>query len=79
MARKLTLIEFTKATATRSVGSRLRVDDMSAVSLVDKKKVAIRVDEGVPSVETAPAPDPEPRKPRRAKADEPEPAEPDGE
>lgn len=78
MAR-LTLIEFVKDTATRPAGTRLRVDDMSAVSLVDKKKVAIRVDEGAPPAEAAPAPDPEPRKPRRAKADEPEPAEPDGE
>lgn len=78
MARKLTLIEFTKATATRSVGSRLLVDDMSAVSLVDKKKVAIRVDEGAAEVAAVES---EPRKPRRAKADEPDQAatEPDGE
>lgn len=78
MARKLTLIEFTKATATRPPGSRLLVDDMSAVSLVDKKKVAIRVDEGAAEVAAVES---EPRKPRRAKADEPDQAaaEPDGE
>lgn len=78
MARKLTLIEFTQATATRLVGSRLRVDDMSAVSLVDKKKVAIRVDEGAAEVAAAES---EPRKPRRVKAAEPDQAaaEPDGE
>ena len=70
MARRLTLIEFVKDTAARSAGTRLRVDDLSAVSLVDRKKVAVRVDEGAPAA-------PEPRKPRRGQADEPTPVEPE--
>lgn len=39
------LIEFTEGTDKRSKGDRLRVDEGSAKSLVDKKKVAKRVDE----------------------------------
>lgn len=39
------LIEFTEDTAKRSKGDRLRVDEGSAKSFVDKKKVAKLVDE----------------------------------
>ncbi len=69
MAR-LTLIEFVTSTAKRAAGSRLRVDSTSAVSLVDRQKVAVRVDSaGQPA--TPPSPPPAPPAP------EPVPAEPD--
>jgi len=42
--RHLVLIEFVEATAKHAVGQRLKVDKASAVSLVDVKKVAVRVD-----------------------------------
>lgn len=56
------LIEFTEDTEKRSKGDRLRVDDGSAKSFVDKKKVAKRVDEEAVEapvsrvVKSAPAP-----------------------
>ena len=41
--RRLVLIEFTKDTATRKAGARLKVDEGSATSFCDKLKVAKRV------------------------------------
>lgn len=72
MAR-LTLIEFVTSTAKRAAGSRLRVDNASAVSLVDRQKVAVRVVEGQP---VAPPPPPPPAPPAAPEPD-PVPAEPD--
>lgn len=71
MAR-LTLIEFVTSTAKRAAGSRLRVDNASAVSLVDRQKVAVRVVEGQPV-----APPPPPPAPPAAPEPDPVPAEPD--
>lgn len=63
----MTLIEFTKDTAKRKSGDRLRVDDASARSFVDIKKVAKRIDEAAEAAEAAAAAEaPEPA------ADEPE-------
>lgn len=56
-SRKRVLVEFVKDTDSRSVGDRVSVDPSSAVSLVDKKKVAKRVDEQAKPVE---APEPPP-------------------
>jgi hypothetical protein len=42
-ADRLVLVEFTKDTATRKAGTRLKVDKGSAVSFCDKLKVAKRV------------------------------------
>lgn len=46
MKQRLVLIEFTQDTETRSSGTQLRVDAMSAKSLVDVKKVAKLVGSG---------------------------------
>jgi len=60
MAR-LTLIEFVTSTAKRAAGSRLRVDNASAVSLVDRQKVAVRVGaEPAAPPPAPPAPEPDP-------------------
>jgi hypothetical protein len=42
-ADRLVLVEFTKDTATRKAGTRLKVDKGSATSFCDKLKVAKRV------------------------------------
>lgn len=53
----MTLIEFIVETPKRKVGEQLRVDDASARSFVDVKKVAKRVDETAPEAVVAePAP-----------------------
>jgi len=57
--RKLVLIEFTKDTATRKAGTRLKVDEGSATSFCDKLKVATRVSADQPVAAPA-APEPAP-------------------
>jgi hypothetical protein len=49
------LVEFITDTDTRSKGARVWVDPKSAVSFVDKKKVAKRVDDAPEPVKAPPA------------------------
>lgn len=51
----MTLIEFIEATPKRAVGERMRVDDASARSFCDIKKVAKRIDEAAEAAEAAAA------------------------
>lgn len=60
--RRLVLIEFVQTTAKRSRGERIMVDPVSASSLCDRKKVAVRVGPSQPppprTVLAPPAPAP---------------------
>ena len=53
--RRLVLIEFVQATEKRARGVRMLVDAGSAVSLCDRKKVAVRVG-GAPARPVTPPP-----------------------
>lgn len=50
------LVEFTSDTETRKKGDRLFVDEVSAKSFVEKKKVAKRVDDKPEPAVVAPVP-----------------------
>ena len=53
--RNLVLIQFTKDTATRKAGTRLKVDAGSATSFCDKLKVATRVSDSPAAPPVQPA------------------------
>ena len=53
--KRLVLIEFVADTGARKTGERIRCDAASAVSLCDRKKVAVRVGQERP-VPVIPAP-----------------------